>query len=113
MHSYASNRNLVEATATKNTFVKYSLTSIPGKPQKTKHDGPVQRPKVADAYTKSGAPIDIHNHVCTGSLGLEDAWQKKCQFARNHGIYLHKFLPSFIPNFSKENDHRASRLKET
>ena len=82
MHSYASNRNLVEATATKNTFVKYSLTSIPGKPQKTKHDGPVQRPKVADAYTKSGAPICYTSSI-NGPEVLSSASDKAKLFAKN------------------------------
>ena len=32
---------------------------------------------VAYEYLSSSASIDIHNHFCTGSTGLEDAWQMK------------------------------------
>ena len=81
------------------------MTALPGKPHKTKH-GHVQRPKVADAYLKSAKSIDKHNHVCTDSLGL-DPWQTKCHNCRDHRIYLHKFLPSFLSILHKENGHRA------
>ena len=47
--------------------MKYYLIALPLKPHKTKY-GPVQRPKVADAYLKTATSIDKHNHVCTGSL---------------------------------------------
>ena len=49
--------------------MKYSLIALPLKPHKTKH-GPVQRPKVADAYLKPATSIDKHNHVCTSSPDL-------------------------------------------
>ena len=54
--------------------MKYPLTALPGKSHKTKH-GPVQRPKVADAYLKPATSIKKHNHVRTDSLDLEDPWQ--------------------------------------
>lgn len=101
----------VKAVATKNKFVKYSLTAVPGKPHKVKH-GPVQRPKFVDVYLKSAASTDKHNHVHTGSLGLENAWQRKHYNCRNYRIYLHKFLLRFILILHKENVHKASPFEK-
>ena len=42
-----------------------------------KHHGNVTQPKVAEEYLKYTAAIDIHNHYCNGSVGLEDIWQTK------------------------------------
>ena len=53
-------------------FISTCSTSIGGKPQKTEHHGDVPRPQVAEFYLTHAASIDIHNHVRTGSLGLED-----------------------------------------
>ena len=35
------------------------------------------RPKVAEAYLKMAAGIDIHNHIRTGTANLEDVWKTK------------------------------------
>ena len=83
------------------------MIALPGKSHKTKH-GHIQRPKVGDAYLKSATSIDKHNHVRTDSLGLQDPWQTKCHNCRDHRIYLHKFLPSFISILQKDNDDGAS-----
>ena len=53
-------------------FVSICSTAIPGNPHKTKHNGFVSRPKVAEDYLKNSASIDVHNHYRTGSCGLED-----------------------------------------
>ena len=53
-------------------FISTCSTTIPGKPRKTKHYGDVPRPQVAELYLTYAASIDVHNHVRTGSLGLED-----------------------------------------
>lgn len=58
-------------------FISTSSCSIPGPPRNTKHCGKVARPLVAFQYLESAAGIDIHNHVRTGSLGLEDVWHTK------------------------------------
>ena len=55
-------------------FIWTCSTAIPGAPRKTKHHGNVPRPKVAETYLKFSASIDVHNHVRTGSLGLEDVF---------------------------------------
>ena len=49
----------------KKQFISTCSTILPGNPRKTKHVGEVSCPKVA--------AINIHNHVRTGSVGLEDA----------------------------------------
>ena len=56
-------------------FISSCSTSLDGPPQATKYHGDVLRPMVAYEYLSSS--IDIHNHFCTGSTGLEDAWQTK------------------------------------
>ena len=53
-------------------FISTCSTIIAGKPRKTKHHGDVPRPQVAECYLIYAPSIDIHNHVRTGSLGLED-----------------------------------------
>ena len=55
-------------------FISTCSTSIPGAPRKTKHHGDVPLPKVAETYLKFAASIDVHNHVRTVSLGLEDVF---------------------------------------
>ena len=82
------------------------MAALPGKLHNTKH-GNVQRPKVADSYLKSAKSIDKHNHADIDSLGLEDPWQTKCNNYRDHRIYLHKFLTSWISILHKGNGHGA------
>ena len=57
----------------KKQFISTCSTTVPGNPRKTKHLGEVSRPKVGEFYLNHAAPINIHNHVRTGSMGLEDA----------------------------------------
>ena len=54
-------------------FIYTCSTILLGSPRKTKHLGEVSRPKVAEFYLNHAAAIDIHNHIRTGSMGLEDA----------------------------------------
>ena len=58
-------------------FVSTCSTAIPGNPSKTKHNGFVSCPKVAEDYLKNSASTDAHNHYRTGSCGLEDIWHTK------------------------------------
>ena len=58
-------------------FISTCSTSLEGKPRDTKHHGKIKRPKVAEQYLQMAAGIDIHNHVRTGSFGLEDVWSTK------------------------------------
>lgn len=58
-------------------FISTCSTSLEGKPRETKHHGKIKRPKVAEQYLQMAAGIDIHNHIRTGSLGLEDVWSTK------------------------------------
>ena len=58
-------------------FISSCSTSLDGPPRATKYHGDVPRQMVAYEYLSSSASIDIHNHLCTGSTGLEDAWQTK------------------------------------
>ena len=66
-------------------FISTCSTAVPSHPQKTKHDGLVPHPQVAETYLKYAASIDIHNHVQTGSSALEDVWKilnpNRCQLA--------------------------------
>ena len=57
----------------KKQFISTCSTILPGNSRKTKHLGEVSCPKVAEFYLNHVAAIDIHNHVRTGSMGLEDA----------------------------------------
>ena len=59
------------------TFVSTCSSSIAGKPRKTKHNGLVPCPCVAEEYLKYSASIDVHNHYCTECVGLEDIWHTK------------------------------------
>ena len=53
-------------------FTSTCSSSIAGKPKKTKHNGLVPCPRVAEEYLKYSASIDVHNYNCTESAGLED-----------------------------------------
>lgn len=58
-------------------FISTCSTSTNGEPRQTHSHGVIQRPKVAVEYLKYSSGIDIHNHVRTGPIGFEDAWQTK------------------------------------
>ena len=58
-------------------FISSCSTDLEGEPRITRHHGNISRPKVAETYLKLAAGIDIHNHVRTGSVGLEDVWRTK------------------------------------
>ena len=87
---------------------------MPGNPRKTKHRGLVSRPKVAESYLSSSASSDIHNHVRTGSLGLEDIWRtlepQKRQFA---GIFGFIFTNAYLAYkfFRKETELKHTDFK--
>ena len=55
-------------------FISICSSVIPGLARKTKHHGKVTQPKVAEEDLKYTAAIDIPNHYCNGSAGLEDVW---------------------------------------
>ena len=57
----------------KKQFISTCSTILHGNSRKTKHLGEVSCPKVAEFYLNHVPAIDIHNHVRTGSMGLEDA----------------------------------------
>ena len=57
-------------------FILTCSASLEGKP--CKYHGKIKDPKVAEQYLQIPAAIDIHNHVRTGSSGLEDVWFTKC-----------------------------------
>ena len=71
------------------------------------------RPKVAESYLSSSASIDIHNHVRTGSIGLEDIWStlepQKRQFA---GIFGFIFTNAYLAYkfFRKETEHTDFKM---
>ena len=56
-------------------FILTCCASLEGKP--CKHHGKIKDPKVVEQYLQIPAGIDIHNHVRTGSSGLEDVWSTK------------------------------------
>ena len=56
-------------------FILTCCDSLEGKP--CKHHGKIKDPKVVEQYLQIPAGIDIHNHVRTGSSGLEDVWSTK------------------------------------
>ena len=58
-------------------FVSTCNSSIAGERRKTKHHGLVPHPCVAEESLKYSVSIDVHNHYCTGSVGLEDIWHTK------------------------------------
>ena len=75
-------------------FISTCSTIIPGNPRQTKHHGAVPRPQVAEFYLKHAASIDIHNHVRTGSLGLEDVFMTMRPEVRGTDstlFYFHKY----------------------
>ena len=37
----------------------------------------VKRPKLVEQYFDSASKIDVHNHLCQGSLALEEAWRTR------------------------------------
>ena len=55
-------------------FISTCSTSTVGPPRETKHNGFINHPQMAYDYLNNAAGIDIHNHVRTGSFGLEDVW---------------------------------------
>lgn len=78
-------------------FVSTCSSSAAGEPRVTKHCGLIQRPQVAVDYLKYAAGIDIHNHVRTGSLGLEDVWGTKSPLQRQlAGILGFIFTNSYL-----------------
>ena len=58
-------------------FVSTCSLSIAQKCRKMKHHGLVPNPCVAEEYLKNSASVDVHNHYCTGSVGLEHIWHTK------------------------------------
>ena len=78
-------------------FVSTCSSSATGPPRVTKHCGLIQRPQVAFDYLRYAAGIDIHNHVRTGSLGLEDVWMTKSPLQRQlAGIVGFIFTNSYL-----------------
>ena len=71
-------------------------------------------PKVAESYLSSSALIDIHTHVRTGSLGLEDIWRtlepQKRQFT---GIFGFIFANAYLAYkyFCKETELKHTDFK--
>ena len=76
--AYTANLDGVELQAVslqdlkKNQFISTCSTILPGNSWKTKYHGDVSHPKVAESYVTHAATIDIHNHIRTASMGLED-----------------------------------------
>ena len=63
----------------------------------TKHCGAVNRPQVAYDYLNGCATIYIHNHVRTGSVGLEDIWKTQSAHARQFaGVLGFVFTPAYL-----------------
>ena len=78
-------------------FVSTCSISLPGPSRKTKHHGLIPRPQVAYEYLQNAAGIDIHNHVRTGSKGLEDAWLTKDPCCRQFaGVLGFMFSNAFL-----------------
>ena len=69
----------------KKDFVSTCSTAISGEPRVTKHCGKISRPQVAEYYLRYAAAIDIHNHIRTGSLGLEDVYRTSSPHKRQFG----------------------------
>ena len=84
----------------KKQFVSTCGTVIPGNPRVTKHHGAVPRPKIAETYLKHYDSIDKHNHVRTGSIGLEDV-------AKTHSPHLRQFFG--VMGFLLSNAYLAYR----
>ena len=76
----------LQAVRFKDLQVKDFITTcgsiLPGNPRQTKYHGAIARPQVAEMYLHNAASIDVHNHVRTGSAGLEDIWQTKSPHRR-------------------------------
>ena len=61
------------------------------------HCGAVNRPQVAYDYLNGCAAIDIHNHVRTGSVGLEDIWKTQSAHARQFvGVLRFVFTHAYL-----------------
>ena len=97
-------------------FIATCSTSAAGEPRSTKHCGFIPRPQIAVDYLKYAAGIDIHNHVRTGSLGLEDVWMTKsslnCQIAGVLGfVFTNAYLAMKYfgrkPNMKHDSFKRA------
>ena len=78
-------------------FILTCSTSVPGNMGVTCRCGLVNCPQVTESYLKYATFIDIHNHYCTGSCGVEDIWHTKKphrqQFGRVLGFcFTHNFL---------------------
>ena len=69
-------------------FISTCSTSVPGNLRVTRHHGLVNHPQVAESYLKYAASIDIHNHYCTVSCGVEDIWHTKKPHHRQFGGVL-------------------------
>ena len=81
----------------KKQFIYTCSTILLGSPRKTKHLGEVSRPKVAEFYLNHAAAIDIHNHIRTGSMGLEDAILTKSPHIRQFtGILGFLFTNAYL-----------------
>ena len=63
-------------------FIATCSTTLPGNSEKTKHHGHVPLPQVAEFYLTHVTSIDVHNHVRTQSLGLEDVLQTRSPHVR-------------------------------
>ena len=78
-------------------FISTCSASTDGPPRATKHCGLISRPQVAYDYLKHAAGIDIHNHVRTGSLGLEDVWRTVSPHTRQFaGVLGFIFTNSYL-----------------
>ena len=94
-------------------FISTCSTVLPGPPRETKHCGEIARPKVAFEYLQSAAAIDIHNHVRTGSMGLEDALLTQSPFVRQFiGLTGFVFSNAFLAfRFFKDQSVLHSSFK--
>ena len=63
-------------------FAASCCTSLPESPRIDSHGREVPRPDVAAEYFRCAGAIDQHNHVRTGSMGLEDALRTQDPFVR-------------------------------
>ena len=93
-------------------FISNCSTSLEGEPIVTKHHGEIARPQVAEVYLKMAAGIDIHNHVRTGSSGLEDVWQTKNYVHRQFaGIIGFIFTNSYLAINYFSNGYSNEKVK--
>ena len=78
-------------------FISTCSASTDGPPRATKHCGLISRPQVAYDYLRYSAGIDVHNHVRTGSLGLEDVWRTASPHTRQFtGVLGFVFTNSYL-----------------